>query len=1417
MNLRFTKTTPRGTRSFANLNISITFIKAVIGLLLLFGTSNALGQTIPYDFETDVVGVAPLKVTAVNGTITTADHSTEGKAMQPLTVGSANTAAFDMDNFPATLNYSVTWKETYTTAGRSGFTLRGNSANSMATGLVRGYLFQASPAKGHARIYTSDASSYTRLSTDNLTPSGPDTPRWYRATVNGFTLTFEYSDDGTNFTLIRTLVDTSYTEAGTTQFTRGYGDPISGSFVDDVVYTPISDIYDFETDTVGLTPTNITEANGTITTVTGKAMQPTAVSSGNTAAFNMDLFAAAKDYSVVWKESYTTAGRSGFTLRGNGTNSIASGIVRGYLFQASPSAGHVRIYTSNASSYTLLSTDNLAASGANTPRWYRATVAGTTLTFEYSDDGINFMLIRTLTNSDYTEAGTTQFTRGYGNSVAGASFDDVLFINNDLTVLEQISLQADSPDTVNSVVTVDQLATITPMITGLIAANETAYQDYIDANPSSFSTPTTAAEVQTMVNTVNSPTTSIIYDFEADVVGVAPANITAANGTITTVTGKAMQSTTAASGNTAAFNMDLFAAAADYAVTWKETYSTAGRSGFTLRGNGTNSIASGIARGYLFQASPSAGHVRIYTSNASSYTLLSTDNLAASGANTPRWYRATVAGTTLTFEYSDDGTNFTLIRTLTNTDYTAAGTTQYTRGYSGSTTGNAIDDVTFVNNDGAPTDAIALNNVSEYQVFQRNNANQADIVVSGTYTGSPTAIEASFNGGPYATIDASPTGGTYSGTLPAQAAGQGMLLVRFVNDTGISSSVANVGVGDIFIISGQSNASGRGNTLNSYSHPTLKAGLFGNDDNWKELADATDSNSGQVDGVSSDGIAKGSPWPIVATSIMANHGIPVAFVPTAKGGTSTAQWQPGSNHSNTSTLYGSMNRRITAVGGVVKGVLFFQGESDSGANVTQATYETRLGTIVNTIESDFVGTKTMVGQIGHSNKTGNDAIRAAQIATINANTNAVLGPATYDINLADEGGDTLHFKSDADMASFAARWYAAIDKEFYNGADGYGPILNTSGLVYDMANNKLTVPFTDDSTPAISLSSTVTANSFDLQNNGVSIAIATIAIVGNTIEITPTTVLNTTQSMTLTYASLNDAIEAAIYDPLALPAQPFYDTTITLLSTNQIIEDYAEDNTNTVPAITDYANAGVTGVDAANLAEVNAAIDALMATDVDTTAKIQEIVDTINAGNIIEQYAEDNTNTVPVITDYANAGVTGVDAANLAEVNAAIDALMATDVDTTAKIQEIVDELNTVAIVVNSSASNTLTQQELTAAGITNTGLTQNEIEKIEMGINFAVPAPSTTAELQTIVDNSLRTLGSHNFSPKNFVMFPNPSSGVVTINTEVRSITLYSLTGQKVLETTTNIFNIEALETGIYFVYIETAEGITKRRLTKK
>ena len=76
-------------------------------------------------------------------------------------------------------------------------------------------------------------------------------------------------------------------------------------------------------------------------------------------------------------------------------------------------------------------------------------------------------------------------------------------------ILAQIGNEGDNPDKVNSVVTAAQLASLSG-ITGVVPANEDAYQDYIDANPNLFSSPATLAEVQAMITAVNTAQSDIL-------------------------------------------------------------------------------------------------------------------------------------------------------------------------------------------------------------------------------------------------------------------------------------------------------------------------------------------------------------------------------------------------------------------------------------------------------------------------------------------------------------------------------------------------------------------------------------------------------------------------------------------------------------------------------------------------------------------------------------------------------------------------------------------------------------------------------------------------------------------------------------------------------------------------------------------
>ena len=228
------------------------------------------------------------------------------------------------------------------------------------------------------------------------------------------------------------------------------------------------------------------------------------------------------------------------------------------------------------------------------------------------------------------------------------------------------------------------------------------------------------------------------------------------------------------------------------------------------------------------------------------------------------------------------------------------------------------------------------------------------------------------------------------------------------------------------MVAGQSNASGRGTAPNSYSHPSLKAALFGNDDRWADLTDPVDRAVGQRDRVSADPRAGGSVWPLLATELMANENVPVAFVPCAKGTTPIRRWveDAAAPHSR-DTLYGSMLRRVNAAGGHVRAVLFWQGEADARRSTSKEEYAAALRSLAAALAHDC-GAPLVVAQIGDYDvrrytQPGVDAIRLAQQQAWRAGW-ALPGPALYDIDLHGR----VHFTGTAEELVAARRWAAAI-------------------------------------------------------------------------------------------------------------------------------------------------------------------------------------------------------------------------------------------------------------------------------------------------------------------------------------------------------------------------------------------------------
>ncbi|OGO93596.1 MAG: hypothetical protein A2Y17_00610 [Clostridiales bacterium GWF2_38_85] len=203
------------------------------------------------------------------------------------------------------------------------------------------------------------------------------------------------------------------------------------------------------------------------------------------------------------------------------------------------------------------------------------------------------------------------------------------------------------------------------------------------------------------------------------------------------------------------------------------------------------------------------------------------------------------------------------------------------------------------------------------------------------------------------------------------------------------------------------------------------------------------------------------------------------------------------------------------------------------------------------------------------------------------------------------------------------------------------------------------------------------------------------------------------------------------------------------------IVGYASDDNASALTIQLLKDAGAIRTIDGNLDEYKVVVANAPGDGVDTTGEIQLLVDIVNinvAIDVIEGYASGNNASALTIQKLTNAGVTTAIEVNLSEYKTKIASLNATDVNTTAKIQKIVSDIN----IANSASAivkiktyatgtvggaNAMTIDELLATGITNTIATN--LEYYRDAIEVLTPtAVDTVAEIQTII-NSANTKAS--------------------------------------------------------------------------
>jgi hypothetical protein len=209
----------------------------------------------------------------------------------------------------------------------------------------------------------------------------------------------------------------------------------------------------------------------------------------------------------------------------------------------------------------------------------------------------------------------------------------------------------------------------------------------------------------------------------------------------------------------------------------------------------------------------------------------------------------------------------------------------------------------------------------------------------------------------------------------------------------------------IYLLMGQSNMAGRDTRqlASQTDHPRILA--LNADGQWVVARDPLHPKQGRTEPGAGPGI------PFATEMLKRDSQITIGLIPCAVGGSSLGRWTKGAEY------YEKVVSRARLAGeiGVIKGVLWHQGESDTNKKANAASYEEHLTRVFKDLRTDLglPALPIVVGQLGDF-LTPEDQPYAELVRGALKHIPAVVPDAGY-VDAAGLGdkGDKLHFNADA--------------------------------------------------------------------------------------------------------------------------------------------------------------------------------------------------------------------------------------------------------------------------------------------------------------------------------------------------------------------------------------------------------------------
>jgi hypothetical protein len=258
------------------------------------------------------------------------------------------------------------------------------------------------------------------------------------------------------------------------------------------------------------------------------------------------------------------------------------------------------------------------------------------------------------------------------------------------------------------------------------------------------------------------------------------------------------------------------------------------------------------------------------------------------------------------------------------------------------------------------------------------------------------------------------------------------------------------GVGDLWIIAGQSNAAGYGRGP-VCDPPELGVHLLRNDERWDIAAHPLNDPTGSTHPNREAANPGHSPYLCFARALRAALGSPIGLIQTALGGSALSAWNPAENPD--APLYYNLIHCVNRAGGRVRGMVWYQGESDCNP-AAAPTYERRFADFIARLRGDLhrPALPVLVAQLNrYTAPIGPDDHRAWSIVREAQRQARQLGHVavvpTLDLPLS----DAIHTSADGNLTLGHRTARAALALVYRRGGYAHAPEIQSAVLSPDRA------------------------------------------------------------------------------------------------------------------------------------------------------------------------------------------------------------------------------------------------------------------------------------------------------------------------------------------------------------------------------